>query len=82
MVKTSDCGSDIHGFESHRAPHNKEDSRNGVFLMRMMEMRTHRDGFEREAAESGVFLREGKTREQNTETRLTPPSKRIPLGAP
>ena len=50
--------------------------------MRMMEMRTHRDGFEREAAESGVFLREGKTREQNTETRLTPPSKRIPLGAP
>ena len=25
MVKTSDCGSDMHGFESHQAPHKKAD---------------------------------------------------------
>ena len=24
MVKTSDCGSDMHGFESHQAPHKKD----------------------------------------------------------
>lgn len=24
-VKTSDCGSDMHGFESHHPPHKKDD---------------------------------------------------------
>ena len=24
VVKTSDCGSDMHGFESHQAPHKKD----------------------------------------------------------
>ena len=34
VVKTSDCGSDMHGFESHQAPHiSKSTPLLGVFLL-------------------------------------------------
>ena len=34
MVKTSDCGSDMHGFESHQAPHKKDFSfSQGLFYL-------------------------------------------------
>lgn len=33
MVKTSDCGSDMHGFESHQTPHFNISSRKRVFFI-------------------------------------------------
>lgn len=81
VVKTSDCGSDMHGFESHLAPHLKN-SRKESFFMRMMRMRTHLR-FEREVAEGESLT----TKLRNNcscqlKTRLMPLSKTIPSGAP
>ena len=57
MVKTSDCGSDMHGFESHQAPHFKS-SLFGSFLCNGAD-KTHQGKplkeLEHEAAEGGGF---------------------------
>ena len=54
--------------------------------MRMMRMRTHQGGaFKRVRARGGrerSVLLKYEIQKQNTQTRLTPPSKTIPSGAP
>ena len=56
------------------------------FLMRMMRMRSHQgEAFKVVRARGGrgrSVLRKCETQKQNTQTRLTPPSKTIPSDAP
>ena len=43
MVKTSDCGSDIHGFESHYPPHKKPNNfcYRAFYFVEILDLRTH-----------------------------------------
>ncbi len=61
VVKTSDCGSDIRGFESHYPPHKKDFGKAKVFFIRVCDGENAQNAqafveFEREAAEAGVLL--------------------------
>ena len=56
-VKTSDCGSDMHGFESHQTPHKKDFGIcQGLFYL-SDEDENPFEGSSEERAECGVLLR-------------------------
>ena len=61
MVKTSDCGSDMRGFESHYPPHKKDFGFCRSLFYLIVGMRTPKCasifiGFEREVAEAAALL--------------------------
>ena len=68
MVKTSDCGSDMHGFESHQAPHLKE-ALARVFFYATDEGENPFEGSSEERAECEVLLqRVGNSEAKHVDT--------------
>ena len=69
MVKTSDCGSDMHGFESHLPPHKKDFGICQCLFYLSDEDENPFEGSSEERAECGVLLqRVGNSEAKHVDT--------------